>query len=228
MPDKIENKIALVFGASGLVGNEVVKQLILSEHYDKIKIFVRQKTGLNHPKLTEVLNNLENPENIAEEIAGNDLFCCLGTTIKKAGSKEAFEQVDLHLPMAIAKIALQNNVNQYIVVSSIGANADSGSFYLRTKGKMEKGIQSFSFEKICILRPSILLGKRKEKRFGESAGKILSKVFSFLFVGQLKKYKGIQAKLVAKAMIILANSDNTRIILESDEIAKIAEKSVKP
>ena len=215
---KTKDKTALVFGATGLVGSELTKLLLSNDHYESVKIFVRNKTGIQHPKLTEVINNLDNPEEIASEITGDDLYCCLGTTREKAGSREAFEWVDLHLPLKLAGIALRNEVRKFLVISSIGAKPDSRNFYLRTKGTMEQGILALNFENICIVRPSILLGKRKESRLGEEAGKILVRIFSFIFNGPLKKYKGIQAETVARAMIRLANTVNKRVILESHKL----------
>ncbi len=215
---KTKDKTALVFGATGLVGTELTNQLLTSDNYGSVKIFVRKKTEQDHPKLVQVVNMLENPEEIATEITGDDLFFCLGTTMKKAGSKEAFEWVDLHLPLKIAAIALKNEVRKLIVVSSIGAKPDSRNFYLRTKGKMEQSLLSMNFENICIVRPSILLGQRKERRAGEEFGKVIIRIFSFLFIGPLKKYKGIQAETVSKAMIRLANSVSKRVILESHKL----------
>ncbi len=215
---KTKEKTALVFGANGLVGTELTNLLLSNDHYDKVKIFVRKKLNHEHSKLVQVVNDLENPETISEEISGDDLYCCLGTTRKKAGSKEAFEWVDLHLPLKIAGIAKKNGVRKFLVVSSIGAKPDSRNFYLRTKGLMEQGLLSNNFENICIVRPSILLGQRKERRFGEETGKLLVRIFSFMFVGPLKKYKGIQAETVARAMIRLANSVNSRVILESHKL----------
>jgi uncharacterized protein YbjT (DUF2867 family) len=218
MPLKTKDKTALVFGATGLVGSELTNLLLANDHYECVKIFVRKKIDLQHPKLVQVVNDLSNPEEISSEITGDDLYCCLGTTRKKAGSKEAFEWVDLQLPLKVAEIALKNEVRKYLVVSSIGAKPESRNFYLRTKGNMEKGLLAMNFENIGIVRPSILLGQRKERRLGEEAGKIIIRIFSFLFSGPLKKYKGIQAETVARAMIRLANTVNKRVILESHKL----------
>ncbi len=215
---KTKEKTALVFGATGLVGSELTKLLLSNDHYDLVRIFVRNKTDIQHPKLLQVVNSLDNPDEIASEITGDDLYCCLGTTREKAGSREAFEWVDLHLPLKIASIALKNEVRKFLVVSSIGAKPSSRNFYLRTKGNMEKGILALNFENICIVRPSILLGQREERRLGEEAGKIIIRIFSFLLNGPLKKYKGIQAETVARAMIRLANTVNKRVILESHKL----------
>ncbi len=215
---KTKDKTALIFGATGLIGSQLTNLLLSNDHYEKVKIFVREKSQIQHPKLIQVVSDLSNPEEIANEITGDELFCCLGTTRKKAGSEKAFEYVDLELPLKIAQIALKNEVRKYLVVSSIGAKPHSRNFYLRTKGKMEQGLLEFNFENICIVRPSILLGHRKERRTGEEIGKFMVEILPFLFVGPLKKYKGIQAETVARAMIKLANSVNKRVILESHKL----------
>jgi uncharacterized protein YbjT (DUF2867 family) len=221
VPLKTKEKTALVFGATGLVGNELSNLLLYDDHYDLIKVFVRKEMDLEHPKLVQVITSLENPEEIASEIKGDDLYCCLGTTKKKAGSREAFAKVDLDLPLKIAEIAGKNQVRKFIVVSSIGAKPNSRNFYLRTKGKMEQAILGMNFENICIVRPSILLGQRKESRFGEEAGKVFVRIFSFMLNGPLKKYKGIHAQTVARAMIRLANTVNNRVILESHKLQEM-------
>ena len=218
MPLKTKEKTALVFGASGLVGSELTNLLLSNDHYEKVKIFVRKKRDLQHPKLIQIVHPIDHPGEIAHEIKGDDLFCCLGTTMKKAGSREAFEWVDLHLTVQIASIARKNGVRKLIVVSSIGAKPDSRNFYLRTKGIMEQKILELPFENICIVRPSILLGQRTDRRIGEELGKFFIGLFSFLLSGPLRKYKGIQAETVARAMIRLANIVNKRVIMESHKL----------
>jgi uncharacterized protein YbjT (DUF2867 family) len=219
---KTKEKTALVFGSTGLTGRELTSLLLLDEHYEKIKVFVRKSTGISNPKLIEIIDKLEDPDKIAAEIVGDDLFCCLGTTMKKAGSRKAFEWVDLELPVRIAAIASKNGIRKFLVVSSIGASLNSGSFYLRTKGVMEKKVLEFQFQQSNILRPSLLLGNREEFRFGETIGKVMFRIISFLFIGTLRKYRGIKASTVAKAMIKLANSDNSTTMIESDKICEIA------
>ncbi len=221
MSIKTKNKTALVFGATGLTGRELTIQLLCDDHYEKIITFVRKSSGLIHPKLIEIIDDLSDPERIADQITGDDLFCCLGTTIKKAGSKKAFKWVNLELPVKIAEIASRNEVKKFLVMSSVGAKSSSNNFYLRTKGLMESRILKQHFLQINILRPSILLGNRVEFRFGEEVGKILMHVLSFLFIGPLKKYKGIQVVKVAKAMIRLANSVNRMTVVDSEKIHEI-------
>lgn len=216
-----QGKIALVFGATGMVGRELTNLLLTDNRYVKVKVFVRKSLQINHPKLQEIVDELKEPEAISHEISGDHLFCCLGTTIKKAGSEKKFEWVDLELPTRIADIASINKISSFIIISSIGASTKSSTFYLRTKGAMENRIMGINFNKIHILRPSMLMGKREEFRFGEEAGKVVMKSLSFLFLGSLRKYKPIESGRVALAIIILANSAYPHVIVESDQIEEL-------
>lgn len=222
MTIKTKEKTALVFGSTGLTGRELTNLLLFDDHYEKIKVFVRKSGGINHPKLIEVIDQLDDIEKIADEITGDDLFCCLGTTMKKAGTKKAFEWVDLELPVRIAALASKNKIRKFLVVSSVGANYSSGNFYLRTKGMMEKKVLESQFQQIHILRPSLLLGNREEFRFAEKIGQLVFRGLSLLFIGPLRKYRAIEAIDVAKAMIKLANSVSSSTFIESTQIHEIA------
>lgn len=222
MAIKTKEKTALVFGSTGLTGRELTRLLLLDEHYEKIKVFVRKTTGISNSKIIEIIDKLEDPNIIAGEIVGDDLYCCLGTTMKKAGSRKAFEWVDLELPVGIAAIASKNGIKKFLIVSSLGANSSSASFYMRTKGIMEKRVLKIPFQQTTIFRPSMLLGNRKEIRFGEKIGQVVFPALSFLFIGSLRKYRAIEAIKVAKAMIKLANSVSSTTVVESDEISEIA------
>jgi uncharacterized protein YbjT (DUF2867 family) len=226
MTIKTKEKTALVFGYTGLIGGILTNLLLEDERYKKVKVFSRKYIDIKHPKLEIVINNLENINEIEVEIIGDDLFCCLGTTMKKAGSKTEFEKVDFHLPVNIARIASRNGVNKFLVVSSIGAGKKSSGFYLRTKGKMEEAIVKFPFGQISIFRPSLLLGKRTEIRRGEVFGKFLALSMGFLLKGPFKKYRPIQAEKVARAMIRLANMLNAPVIYESDKIEEMGRQKI--
>ena len=156
---------------------------------------------------------------------GDDVFICLGTTIKKAGSVKKMEEIDRDLPVMLASAAASNGVKRIAVVSSIGANTESANYYLRIKGEMEQEILKLKFENTAILRPSMLLGDRKEKRPGELAGKVVMKVFNPLLMGKMKKYRGIHGRDVARAMIAILQSKNVKNIYESDELQLIANKT---
>ena len=158
----------------------------------------------------------------ASLISGDDCFCALGTTMKKAGSREAFRKIDYDLVLKVAELAKKNGVKRFLVVSSIGANLSTSNFYLKTKGEMEEALKQFSFEQLTIVRPSILVGKRNEFRLAERIGILFARILSPLMIGPIKKYRPIKAKSVARAMMNLANSSTGKIIYESNELSQIA------
>jgi len=224
-------KTAIVFGATGLTGKFLVQELIMNDQYIKIKIFNRTLQNYSHPKIEEIKLDFSNITEYANEFKANDVFCCLGTTIKKAGSKEKFFAIDHDLPVEIANICSNNKCESFIGISSLGANKKSSNNYLKTKGLMEFDILKFNFEYIAFVRPSMLLGPREESRFGESISKIIMNIFGFLFVGKIRKYKAIHVKEVARAMMNIANqskeySTNQKNIFESDELVKISKEKI--
>ena len=155
------SKTALILGSTGLTGSHLSDILLSGNYYDKVISFVRKATGTSHPKLTEHIVDFDNPDSYGDLVKGDDLYCCLGTTIKKAGTQEAFAKVDLEYPLNFARIAKQNGINQYLIVSSLGANPKSGNFYLRTKGQVEDGLRELGFAATVVVEPSFLLGDRK-------------------------------------------------------------------
>jgi uncharacterized protein YbjT (DUF2867 family) len=218
----MESKTAVVFGATGLVGNLLLEELIKMGGYPAIKVFVRQPTGISEPNVEEIVTDLSNPSNFSEKITGDDLFICLGTTIKKAGSVANMEKIDRDLPVKIAELGRSNGIKKIVVVSSIGASVSSKSYYLRIKGEMEEGILKLNFDKTAIVRPSMLLGERKERRTGEMVGKVVMKAFRPVLTGKLLKYRAIHGRDVAKAMISVLQKETDKKIFESDELLKIA------
>jgi uncharacterized protein YbjT (DUF2867 family) len=209
---------ALVFGSSGLTGRFLTELLIKDPRYDKIILFVRKESNNYHGKTQQIVFNPDKIEDIKERIAGDQLFCCLGSTIKKAGSKEDFFKIDHHLVVNIAKASKSNGIKTFSVISSIGASPKSSNFYLNTKGLTEEVLQTLDFENLSILRPSMLLGLRSESRPMEEAGKVVFRVLGKLMTGKLKKYRPIHAETVARAMIVAANQNLKVNILESDKI----------
>ena len=214
------NQIAIVTGATGLVGSSLLTQLLEDPYFTKVISISRRDSGIKHTKLSQYIGPLDDPEFLKTNIKGDILFCCLGTTIKKAGSKEAFKRVDLEIPVLMGKIALENQVSAICVVSSIGANANGSNFYLRTKGEMENAILNLGFKKTTIVRPSMLLGNRKEFRFGEEIGKLVMIPSNYLLFGRYKKYRAIKAETVARAMIIIQKKNISGRIFESDQLEK--------
>jgi uncharacterized protein YbjT (DUF2867 family) len=212
------NKTAIVFGATGLVGSELLYQLIRDIRYRGIKVFTRRELNIEHIKVIEHVVDVEDPGRYADLVKGDDLFICLGTTRRKAGSVKKMEEIDRDLPFEIAKTALMNGVKNIAVVSSIGANASSGNYYTRIKGEMEDKIKALDFSRKLVLRPSILLGKRSETRIFESIGKVLVKTFSFALRGRNRRFRGIKASDVAWVMVKEINNVNGKELYESDEI----------
>ncbi len=193
------NKTAIVIGATGLVGSEVVKLLLENDAYKTVEVFHRRATGVEHPKLEEHIVNFEELAEWKHQLVGDELYSAMGTTIKKAGSQEAQYTIDYTYQFETAKAAAENGVKKFSLVSSAGANAEARAFYPRLKGKLDDAVQRLPFEVITILRPSILAGNRAENRLGESVGLVLAKVFTK--IPGLKKYRPAPAKDVAAGMI---------------------------
>ena len=215
-------KTALLFGASGLVGGQLLKQLISNNNYSKIKVFVRSVPQISNPKIEIIETDFNNLANHKEDIKGDDCFFCIGTTKQNSPDKNEYRRVELDVPKDIAQIAKSNSVNSFVFVSSGYANPNSSGDYLKFKGLVEEELKRLSFNKLGIMRPSFLIGDRKEKRVGEKLGIFVFKLLSPLFLGPLKKMKPIQSEKVAKAMIKISNGDFIQQIFESNEIVEIS------
>jgi uncharacterized protein YbjT (DUF2867 family) len=218
------NKTALVIGATGLVGEETLKQLLSSAQYSKVIALTRRPLDIKHAKLENPVVDFDKPGQYSS-IKADDVYCAMGTTIGKAGSQAAFKRVDFEIPLLVAKQALDNGAAKFILVSSMGADAKSMVFYSRTKGELEQALSQLKYKAVLIFRPSILLGNRKEYRAGEAIGRFAAEKLSFLFAGPLAKYKGTPVDLLAKAMIKEAGENVSGVrIIENNEIFEIAEK----
>jgi len=215
-------KTALLFGASGLVGSHVLSQLISNNNYSKIKLFVRSSIDISDPKIEIIQTDFNNLENHIEDIKGDDCFFCIGTTKKNSPDKNEYKRVELEVPKQIAQIAKSNSVNSFVFISSGYADPKSSGDYLRFKGEVEEELKRLNFSKLGIMRPSFLLGDRKEKRIGEKIGIFVFKLLSPLFLGPLKKMKPIHSATVAKAMITITQNKVSKTIFESDEIADLS------
>ena len=214
-------KTALVFGSSGLVGGHLLSQLIENDDYNKIKIFVRSEPEIDDPKVEIIKTDFNNLENHKEDIKGDDCFFCIGTTKQNSPDKSEYRRVELEVPKQIAQIAKSNSINSFVFVSSGYADPKSSGDYLKFKGEVEEELKRLNFPKLGIMRPSFLLGDRKEKRIGEKIGIFVFKLLSPLFLGPLKKMKPINSKIVAKAMISSANKNLEKNVFESNEIAEL-------
>ncbi|WP_394995837.1 oxidoreductase [Emticicia sp.] len=207
-------KTALVVGATGLIGKHLTIRLLTSNFYSKVKVLIRKPLNINHPNLEQIIFDFDSLD--SSKIIADDIFCCLGTTMKQAGSKAAFYKVDFTYPFAIAKAALENGAKQYLIVTAMGADEKSIIYYNRVKGEIEKAISDLHYPTLLIFRPSMLLGEREEPRMGEKIGKILMKAVNFIIP---KRYKAIESEKVANAMLILAQKGiKNKNIFESDTL----------
>lgn len=215
-----EAKTALIAGAGGLTGTFCLQMLLQHPAYNAVIALVRKPLPLQHPKLQQIRVDFDNLQTVP---AADDVFCCLGTTIKKAGSQENFRKVDYGYVVGVARAALASGAKRFLLVSSMGAGAKSDIFYSRVKGETEDAVMQLPYEAVHIFRPSLLLGNRQEHRLGESLAMAAFKVVGFVMVGPLAKYRGILASDVAKAMVAVAQQNTTgNHIYLSDEIQQIA------
>ena len=215
-------KTALVFGSSGLVGSHLVRLMNKNSNYEKIKLFVRSTSEIKTSKIEIINTDFKNLSNHKEDINGDDCFFCIGTTKKNTPDKDEYRRIEYDIPVEIAKIAKSNSINSFFYVSSGFADPKSSSAYLKNKGQVEEELIKLNFSILGIMRPSFLLGNRKEKRPGEEVGIFFFKIFSPLLLGPLKKMRPIQSEKVAKVMINVANENLKKTIFESNEIAELA------
>ena len=209
----MNGQTAVVLGATGLIGNLLVEELLQDNYFNCVRILIRRPLVLNHPKLQHEVVNFDDDIDFTQKFGKGDvIFCCIGTTQKQVkGDKEAYKKIDFDIPVNAARIGILKNYKKYLIVSSIGANSDSSNFYLQLKGKMENTIRQFPFESISFFRPSMLLGKRNKLRHGDNILQSGMKFLSRLFFGPLKKYHAIKAKDVAKAMIAQSKRNSTGV-----------------
>lgn len=212
-------KTALIAGASGLVGSELLKLLLENDAYQTIHVLLRRPLETKSAKIVEHIVNFDELDKFDSNLKIDHVFCTLGTTIKKAKTKENFRKVDYDYVLALGKKANEWKAEKFLLVSSLGANAKSAIFYNRTKGEIENALKQLKLPHLFIFRPSLLIGNRKEQRTGEKTAINVYKVIAPLFFGPFKKYKGIEASQVAIGMMdtALQNTDHLKI-LESDEI----------
>lgn len=207
-------KTALVVGATGLIGDLLTHQLVDSPIYSNVKVLVRKPLSWQHTRLQEVQFDFDHPNGLITQ--ADDIFCCLGTTIKKAGSKEAFRKVDYQYPLDIARLSLANGARQFAIVTAMGANADSSIFYNRVKGDVERDLTNLNYPTLLIFRPSLLLGNRVEQRFGERIAAGAMRLLNPLIPA---KYKGIEGAKVANAMLLTTQQSLTgKHVFESDAL----------
>lgn len=214
----MQQKTALILGASGLTGQHLLELLLNDPLYTQITIYVRKPVHISHPKLVQQIVDFEKLDTAVE---ATDVFCCLGTTIKKAGSQDAFKQVDLVYPQKLAALQLSAGSQKFLVISAVGADKNSSIFYSRTKGQLEEALTALGYPCLCIFRPSFIMGDRAERRVGEKIGIFIAKLISPLLIGPLKKYKPVSALALAASMQHAAHHHTEGLHhISSDEIKK--------
>ena len=216
------NQTALIAGATGLVGGELLQKALSSPRYKQVTAIVRKPMPLSHPKLVQQIVDFDHLSSYAALFAANDVFCCLGTTIKAAKTKEAFVRVDKSYPLEMARLAKQQGAGQFLIVTAMGSNPESSVFYNRVKGEVEAALTAMQLPALHMLRPSLLLGNRTEFRLGERIGAVAARALSFVMIGGLKPYRAIQAATVARAMLRIAEMEERGVhTYQSDQIAEL-------
>jgi len=199
-------KKAIIVGATGLIGAQVLELLLKENSYEKVIAITRKPIGITDDKLYNLVINFSNLRDHVDQIKGDDVFCCLGTTIKQAGSKEAFRKVDLEYPLSLAGISKAQGATQFLLITALGADKNSSIFYNKVKGEVEEKIDKVGFNSFQIFQPSMLLGERKDERSAESIGQSVMKMLNFAIP---LKYKAIESSKVARAMIKIALQNQT-------------------
>ncbi len=200
-------KTAIILGATGLTGGKLLEHLLNDPNYGRIKLFSRSSVGISDPKIEEYLGDMFSLDDFKEHFTGDEVFCCIGTTKSKTPNKEFYKKIDFGIPKNAAMLAKENGINTFIVISALGANAKSPLFYNRIKGEMEEAVLKAKIPRTYILQPSLIGGKREEKRIGEWIFKQLMRAANFVLAGPLKKFKSVRPETIVKAMVWLAKND---------------------
>jgi uncharacterized protein YbjT (DUF2867 family) len=200
-------RIALVAGATGLVGNLLVQRLLASGAYDRIKLLARRALPTDDSRVEMIISDYSDLDALVKKLKADDVFCCLGTTLKKAGSRAAFEKVDYQMVVDLARAAHAAGAKQFLVISAAGTAEHSPSFYSRVKAHMERDVSAVGFDAVHIVRPALLIGAREERRPAEQISQMLMPLFNPLLLGSLKKYRSARGEDVADALLQLARRE---------------------
>jgi uncharacterized protein YbjT (DUF2867 family) len=212
----MKQKTAIILGATGLTGSLLLRRLIADDSYSTIKLFSRRTSGNPSPKIKEFIGDILQLEQFKNDFTADVVYCCVGTTSAKTKDRVIYKAIDFGIPFTAAKLAKENSIPTFLVISSMGANTRSKIFYSRTKGEMEQAVLDQKIPHTYILRPSLILGDRNESRMAEKAGAFIMKLAGSLLVGKLKTYRAIEADRIAAAMISLAQSKPDLRIVKSD------------
>ncbi|WP_282179956.1 NAD(P)H-binding protein [Maribacter stanieri] len=221
-------KTAIILGATGLTGGLLLKKLMVDYRYETIKLFSRTRIEGLPNTVQQFIGNLLELDQFKTDFTADEVYCCIGTTAKKTPDKKMYRNIDYGIPVSAAKLAKENNITTFLVVSAMGANKKSKVFYNRTKGEMEQDVLHQGMQHTSILRPSLICGEREERRILEKIGLKVFRLMQPLFIGPLKKFRIINAESIAKAMVNLANTtSNTDVIITSLDIEQLAKSNVK-
>ena len=212
----------IIAGSTGLIGSSLASMMAGSPAVEKVKLVTRRPTGIKGQNIEEIEVDFEQLDKASAVFSAVAAYCCLGTTMKQAGSKEAFYKVDHDFVVSFAEKCRDSGVNRFFLISAMGASPSSSIFYNKVKGETERDVLALGFREVRIFRPSLLLGDRDERRIGESIGKFLMTTFEFLLIGPLRKYRAIKASVVAHAMMKLSEvQESGSFIYESERIQKL-------
>ena len=206
---------ATLVGATGLIGNYLLEELLNDPFFDTVRILIRRPIDITHPKLEKKIVDFNDNDSLLVALSNSDvMFCAIGSTMKKVkGNKEAYRKIDFDIPVKLARLCKMTGCEKFILVSSAGANSKSRNFYQRLKGETDEAVKSVGLKTVHIMRPSLLLGERKEFRLGENIGKAVMTSLSFLIP---EKYKAVQGKDVAKVMLVLAKKNDEEVLVHEN------------
>ena len=217
-------KTAILLGATGLTGGILLQKLLKDPRYGKIILFPRSSVKIKNSKIEEHLVDLFQLEKYKEQFKADQVFCYIGTTKSKTPNEETYRKIDYGIPVTAAKLCKENGISTFCVISALGANPESGMFYNKTKGEMQRDVLAQKIKNTYIFQPSLIAGDRGEKRFFENVAKQVMKILNYALRGPLKKYRSIHPEIIASAMIFVANKGYDKSVIESEEIKKIAAK----
>lgn len=216
------SKTAIIIGATGVTGTQLVQLLLRDNRYKTVVLLSRRSMGISHPKIKEHLIDLFDLENHGNLFNADEVYCCIGTTKAKTPNQDLYRSIDFGIPVRAAKLCQQYHIDSFAVISSLGADSNSRIFYSRLKGEMEDAILDLKLPNTVIVRPSLIAGERDEKRFGESFAKGFMKLFNPFMIGPLKVYRSIYPLEIAKAMIWLVNHPSEQRVFLSNDLKRIA------
>lgn len=221
-PSPASQRTALVAGATGLVGSRCLDELLASSAYDRVIVVSRRSLDRQDSKLRVVVTDFDRLDHAGQSLRADDVFCCLGTTMATAGTRERFRKVDYEYPLRLARVARQQGAERFILVSSLGADPGARSFYARVKGETEAAVAREGYPTLIVLRPSLLLGDREEHRPLERVAQRVLPRLNPIMIGPLRRVRPVEAAVVARAMVLLATSDLEGIhVVESNRIADV-------